>query len=181
MGSGLPGGSGYSSATLVLNSSTFLVGCAGNGIYRSTDSGSTFTQVGSKGVVFQPIWSSSGSIYWPGNGGVEKGSNQGLGFTEVASSTVAPSVVAPTTLAELPDKRIVVVGKDHLQASADGGATWKAIGSAFPSGLSGGGYGGFAGVTYSALTKTFFVWRWDCGGVVPADAIWSSGFDYTTQ
>jgi hypothetical protein len=161
-----------------------LIGCTdgGNGgVFRSTDTGASFARVGTKGVTNQPLWAATGSIYWPGSqGGVQKSSDGGLTFTEVASSSIAPGVVAPTTLAELPDGRIVVLGKDHLQATADGGATWKAIGDAFPSGLSGGGYGGFSGVTYSAQTKTFFIWRWDCGGVVPADGIWSAGFDYTT-
>jgi hypothetical protein len=34
-------------------------------------------------------------------------------------------------------------------------------------------------VTYSAETKTFFVWHADCGASVLPDAIMSAGFDYT--
>jgi hypothetical protein len=34
-----------------------------------------------------------------------------------------------------------------------------------------------AGVTFSASTKTMYVWQWDCGNVVLPNAIASAGFD----
>jgi hypothetical protein len=87
--------------------------------------------------------------------------------------------VAPAQFAELPDGRIVINGQSHLLASSDHGKTWEAIGEALP--LAGGGYDGIRGLTYSARTKTFFVWHWDCKDEVPDDAILSMGFDWETQ
>ena len=34
-----------------------------------------------------------------------------------------------------------------------------------------------AGVTYSAATKTLYVWQWDCGEVVLPNAIASAGLE----
>jgi hypothetical protein len=79
--------------------------------------------------------------------------------------------------AELPDGRIAIVGKDHLLVSADKGKTWTPIGEPLP--YPGGGYDGARGLAYSARTKTFFIWRWDCNGNVPSNAVMSAGFDYT--
>jgi hypothetical protein len=35
-----------------------------------------------------------------------------------------------------------------------------------------------AGLTYSAWTKTMYIWQWDCGNVVMSNAIMRAGFDY---
>jgi hypothetical protein len=180
IGASLPGGTGFCNSNLILSATTFLVGCEGSGIFLSTNTGGSWMQVGSKPVLPQPLRAASGSIYWSGNGGgVLKSSNQGQQFAQSTTATTAVGVGAPTSLAELPDGRIVVIGKDHLQASADGGQTWKAIGDPLPS--AGGGWAGWSGVTYSSQTKTFFIWRWDCGDKVLPDAIRSAGFDYTTN
>jgi hypothetical protein len=180
IGASLPGGTGFCNSTLVLSATTFLVGCEGAGIFLSTNMGSSWQQVGNKPVLPQPLRAANGSIFWAGNGGgVLKSAGQGQPFTQSTTANTAVGVGAPTSLAELPDGRIVVVGKDHLQASADGGQTWKAIGDPLPS--AGGGWAGWSGVTYSSQTKTFFIWRWDCGEKVLPDAIRSAGFDYTTN
>jgi hypothetical protein len=71
---------------------------------------------------------------------------------------------------ELPDGRIAAVGGDHLVLSKDGGRTWSNIGEALPYAP--------AGMTYSTTTKTFFIWRNDCGNAVLSDAVMSAGFDY---
>ena len=83
------------------------------------------------------------------------------------------------TATRLPDGRVVIVGKDHLLASSDKGVSWTPIGEPLP--YEGGGVNGARGVTYSARTKTFFLWRFDCATSVPSDAIMSAGFDYETQ
>jgi len=178
IGSSIPGGTGFCNSTKVLSATTLLVGCEGGGVFRSTNKGSSWTQVGNSPVLPQPLTAANGTIYWPSkSGGAQKSTDQGLQFSASASG---PTVGAPSSMAELPDGRIVVMGKDHLQASADGGQTWKPIGEALPA-PGGGGWAGWSGVTYSAQTKTFFIWHWDCGNQVLPDAIRSSGFDYTTQ
>jgi len=177
----LPGGAGYCTATQVLGATNLLVGCNNGGVFHSTD-GNTWTNVGAKGVIPQPLVASDGTIYWPGNnGGLVRSINGGAAFTQVADANQAAGMVGSIYPAELPDGRIVVVGKDHLQISADKGMTWKPIGAALPYTDGGGGYNGARGPAYSARTKTFYIWRWDCSNAVPANAIMSMGFDYMTQ
>ncbi len=177
---GLP--NGQCTATAVIDSSTFLVGCNSGTIVRSENGGAKWDPAAgsSLGGTFQPLTASDGTLYWPGGGGgVSKSENQGKSFSSVATPAEAPSLIAPASLAELPDGRIISVGKDHLLASADKGASWQPIGAPLP--FPGGGYDGARGVTYSALTKTFFVWRWDCSATVPENAIMSMGFDWQAK
>jgi photosystem II stability/assembly factor-like uncharacterized protein len=179
IGAGLPGSAGYCVATLVLSASNLLAGCTTGGVYHSSD-GNTWTSVGSKGVIPQPLLAGDGTIYWPGNsGGVNVSTDQGQHFTETVDSSVAPWITGPMQPAELPDGRIVIIGRDHLLISSDKGVSWNPIGEPLP--YPGGGYDGARGVAYSARTKTFFIWRWDCNTSVPSNAIMSAGFDYETQ
>jgi photosystem II stability/assembly factor-like uncharacterized protein len=178
IGMTLPSSAGYCTATLVLSATNLLVGCA-SGIYHSAD-GNVWTSVGSNGVGGQPLRGSDGVIYWlGGQGGVEISTDQGQHFTQTADGNLAPGIVGPVIPAELPDGRVVILGKDHLLISSDKGVTWKPIGEPLP--YSGGGYDGARGPAYSARTKTFYIWRWDCGNSVLPNAIMSAGFDYTTQ
>ena len=174
---GLP--SGQCTATAVINAQTLLVGCNSGSITRSENGGANWaTATGSSiGGIFQPLTAADGTLYWPGaGGGVSKSEDQGKSFSVIATSSDAPGLVAPASLAQLPDGRVVSVGKDHLLATVDKGASWKPIGEPLP--YPGGGYDGAHGVSYSATTKTFFIWRWDCSDVVPDNAIMSMGFDW---
>ena len=179
IGAALNSGTAACTSTLVIDSKTFLVGCNGSGpvgIYRSSDGGATFTRIVDNAVNVQPLWASDGTIYWTiEKGGVYTSTDLGQHFTLRGNATVAVGVSAPTSMAELPDGRVVVLGADHLQITSDKGVTWTPIGKPLP--FRSGGSGGLSGVTYSALTKTFFVWHRDCNNVVPADAIWRAGFE----
>ena len=55
----LPGGAGYCTATQVLGATNLLVGCNGGGVFHSTD-GNTWTNVGAKGVIPQPLVATDG-------------------------------------------------------------------------------------------------------------------------
>jgi hypothetical protein len=179
IGAGLPASAGYCVATLVLSATNLLVGCTTGGVYHSSD-GSSWTSIGSKGVIPQPLLGGDGTIYWPGNsGGMNVSTDQGQHFTETVDGSVAPWITGPMQPAELPDGRVVTIGKDHLLISSDKGATWNPIGEPLP--YPGGGYDGARGLAYSARTKTFYIWRWDCNTSVPSNAVMSAGFDYETQ
>jgi hypothetical protein len=179
IGSGLPGSAGYCVATLVLGATNLLAGCTDGGVFHSSD-GNTWTALGSEGVEPQPLAGGDGTIYWPGSsGGINVSTDGGQHFTETADANTAPWMTGPAIPAELPDGRIVIVGKDHLLISSDKGSSWTPIGEPLP--YSGGGYDGARGVAYSARTKTFFIWRWDCNASVPSDAVMSAGFDYTKE
>jgi len=178
VGMTLPASAGYCVATLVLGAANLLVGCQNGGVFHSSN-GTDWTSVGSKGVSPQPLVGSDGTIYFLGSqGGVEVSADGGQHFTETIDGGQAPGIVGPVIPAELPDGRIAILGTDHILLSADKGVTWKPIGEPLP--YPGGGYNGARGPAYSARTKTFYIWRWDCGTSVLPDAIMSSGFDYTT-
>ncbi|HVU02503.1 MAG TPA: hypothetical protein VHE30_12155 [Polyangiaceae bacterium] len=179
IGKSLPGDAGYCTATQVLGAANLLVGCNNGGVFHSTG-GDSWTPLGSKGVIPQPFLATDGAIYWPGSsGGLSVSTDSGAHFDEVVDGNTAPGIVGSWSPAELPDGRIVIVGKDHLLLSSDHGRNWKPIGEPLP--YPGGGYDGARGPAYSARTKTFYIWRWDCGNSVLPDAIMSAGFDYTLE
>jgi photosystem II stability/assembly factor-like uncharacterized protein len=179
IGKMLPSSAGFCTATQVLGAMDLLVGCAGGGVFHSTD-GSAWTSLGTKGVIAQPLLASDGTLYWLGSqGGVNVSTDGGKHFAQTADGNVAPSIVGSSYPAELPDGRVVILGKDHLLISSDKGQSWKPIGEPLP--YPGGGYDGARGPAYSARTKTFYVWRWDCGNSVLPNAIMSAGFDYTKE
>jgi photosystem II stability/assembly factor-like uncharacterized protein len=172
VGGSLPGGSGFSTATLVVDANNLLVGCSSGGIFRSTTGGSSWTNVATGGVIPQPLLASDDTIYWhKAGGGVMRSTDAGQSFTEVADSSVAVGLVSTAPPIELPDGRVVTIGSTHLQATSDGGDNWGPIGEAFP--FNGGGFEGVAAVAYSAQLKMFFISKWDCGNVVPDDAVWN--------
>jgi hypothetical protein len=163
----------FSSLPLVVDAKIHLLGSCGwgdgeCGIWRTTDGGESWALASDLAAQAAPLWASDGTIYWPigSNGGIAASSDQGQSFVEASSE----GIVTATPI-ELPDGRLVAVGNDHLMISADGAQHWSPIGEALPFAPS--------GVTYSALTKTFFVWHWDCGDVVLPDAIMRAGFDGT--
>ena len=112
-----------------------------------------------------PLWASDGAIYWPlGDGTLAKSSDGGESFSQLSTS------LALLTPVELPDGRLVSMRDGKLAISSDGAESWSPIGEPLPYQP--------AGLTYSAATRTFYIWHWDCGGVVLPDAIQRAGFDY---
>jgi hypothetical protein len=171
IGMALPAGSGFCTNTLVLNATTFLAGCGGwyggtPGIYRSSNTGASWTLVSDKGVAGQPLLASNGTIYWAGHqgGGMYKSVDQGLTWVAIgdASKSIA---IAPV---ELPDGRIVAAGPKTLMVTADKGTSWQAIGTNLP----------FTphGLSYSASRKAFYLTHFTCSNPVPADGVMRFGF-----
>jgi photosystem II stability/assembly factor-like uncharacterized protein len=184
VGLNLPSSATNSEFPIVLDSKTYLLGACdtggqGCGIYRTTDAGAHWTQTSDLGVSHfgAPLWASDGSIYWPlvNDGGLARSTDLGLTWTRV----IGPGILTAVTPIELPDGKIVAVGTDHLMRSSDGGKSWSPIGAPLPFQLIGNEQGG---ITYSAKTRTFFLWHWTCsGGPLPADAVMSAGFDYLAK
>ena len=174
IGATLPDSAHFSSYPVVLDASTYLVGACGwgggtCGIWRTADGGASWSQVSDLPAQAAPLRATDSAIYWPlGSGGIATSTDGGLTWTEPSSGGLR--AVTPI---ELPDGRLVTVGQGTLVISSDGAATWSPIGEALPFDP--------AGVTYSALTRSFFVWHWDCGGAVLADAIAKSGFDWEAE
>ncbi|HEV8245311.1 MAG TPA: hypothetical protein VGP93_06070 [Polyangiaceae bacterium] len=181
IGSALPADSSFSSDPLIIDTQTFLVGGCGFGggtcgVVRSTDAGATWTRTTTDGATGRPLWASNGSIYWTiiYDGGVTVSTDQGVTWSKAGG----PVQNMSGSQTELPDGRIVTLGKTHLLQSADGGKTWTDIGEALPfPGQNCNTYG----FTYSAELKTFFINHNNCSGNLIADAVYSSGFDYTTN
>jgi hypothetical protein len=170
VGANLPGNSHFSSYPLVIDSETHLVGTCGwgdgtCGIWRTTDGGATWGQASDLPAQAAPLWASDGAIYWPlGDGTLAKSTDGGESFSKLSTS------LALVTPVELPDGRLVSMREGKLAITADGGQSWSPIGEPLPFQP--------AGLTYSAATLSFYVWHWDCGGVVLSDAIQRAGFDY---
>lgn len=174
IGANLPADSHFSSAPLVLDDSTFLLGACGYGdgtcgIYRTDDAGDSWERVSALAATARPLWASDGAIYWPliYNSGLARGSADGTSWTQVADG----SVTAPPV--ELPDGRILTLKGRDVVVTADQGANWNVVGEPLPFDAS--------GVVYSAQTKMLFAWHWDCGDIVLPDAIASAGFDHTSN
>jgi hypothetical protein len=181
VGAGLPASS-YCSFPLVISSSTYLVGCNGNGggvagVYRTTDGAATWASVSSGGGGGAPLVSSDASIYWasPNGKGMVRSVDQGQTWSSVVSS----GVIASFAPLELPDGRIVEIAPlygptQSIVASSDHGATWKAVSSALP-------FSNEVGFAYSTQRKAFYVWQLTCGNgsvPVPTNAIMRFDFDY---
>jgi hypothetical protein len=174
IGMNLPADSHFSSSPLVLDSKNFLLGACGYGdgacgVYRSTDGGGCWTRTTDKNVVLRPLWSRDDTMYWTTvfDSGIVTSIDQGQTWAQSASGVISGFPV------ELPDGRVVTTTSNHLAITKDKGKTWTQILPNLPWKPT--------GVTYSARTKTFFIWKFDCGNAVLPDAIASAGFDYTTQ
>lgn len=165
---------------LIIDPQTFLVGCGGleggvTGIYRSTDSGDTWSSQATSGGTSAPLRASDGSIYWAsaGGGGLTRSTDDGLTWTDV----VGGGVIKGVTPVELPDGRLATLGMNAVVTSADQGATWTEVSPALP-------YNDTSAVAYSVQQKAFYVWHFSCGlppVPVPADAVMMFAFDYTAM
>ncbi len=181
IGLNLPAETSNSESPVVIDAKTYVIGVCnsseqGCGFYRTTDSGATWAKTSELEASHfgAPLHASDGTIYWPIqlDRGFGKSTDQGETWTNVA----APGMIVGITPIELPDASIVVVGPDHLLRSADHGGSFTPIGEPLPYSLS---INQSGSVTYSAMTKTFYLSHWECSTSVAPNAIMSAGYDYT--
>lgn len=177
--SGLPADNFSCVFPLVMDAQTYLVGCGGyaagsESIYRTTDSGNTWTKISDVGGAFGGLVAKDGSIYWARahDAGMTRSTDNGMTFETVSGMGTATSA----TPIELPDGRIAALGATAIIVSADQGKTWKPVTVQMPYKP--------VGLTYSAQRKAFYIWHFSCGDgsgapvPVPMDAIMRHDFDY---
>jgi hypothetical protein len=159
----------------VLDAHTFIVGCSGwskgkPGVYRTTDGGATFMQVSDKAAAGEPLRTKDGTIYWPiiWDNGLIRSTDQGQTFTPI----VGGGVLKQHTPIELPDGRLVAIGKTTMVLSADKGQTWKPISSKLPFDP--------RHYTYSARRKAFFITH-NNWSTCQSAAVVRYDWDYATQ
>jgi hypothetical protein len=167
---GLPRNTGYSTAGLVLDAETFLLGTVnstGSGVFRTTDAGTTWEQVVTVGVQGAPLVSAvDGTIYWllETSQGMIKSTDDGVTWEKAGSG---PYSTDSGSIQEMEDGRLVTVGGDYLVVSSDQGDTWQRFGPLLPYSP--------RGIAYSPFRQALYIWRWDCSFVddnsVPSDAI----------
>jgi photosystem II stability/assembly factor-like uncharacterized protein len=159
VGSSLPGGTGYSSYPLVIDSHTFVVNSATGdiGIFRTINGGGTWTKVSPLGPSTAPLRASDGSVYWVANGNVVKSVDGGETWRIVTGGSLNVTPI------ELPQQGIAIATTTGLYISLNGGTSWSPVGPTFP----------FVpqSLAYSTDRKAFFVSHWDCGNKVLPDAI----------
>jgi photosystem II stability/assembly factor-like uncharacterized protein len=166
IGTALPTGTGFSEAPLVINANTYLVntntswGGGTPGIYRTTNGGTSWSQVSSQDAYEAPLVTASGIIYWPiTDGTLLKSTDSGVTWTSVGSNLQTGNPVRPI---ELPDGSIVAVGNTTLVISKDGGGTWSNLGPTLPFKV--------VTLTYSSQRQGFYISYYDCGNVVLPNA-----------
>jgi photosystem II stability/assembly factor-like uncharacterized protein len=162
IGENLPANTRHSSHPLALDALTYVVNVSGwggdvSGIFRTTNGGASWQLVNSNGPVGAPLVARNGTIYWSAGGGLLKSLNLGATWTFVGSNLYWMSPV------ELPDGRLATARGSSLVLSSDGGVSWTPVGDPLPYTPT--------GLTYSAGQGAFFIWKMDCGSVVPPDAI----------
>ncbi|MET0790900.1 MAG: hypothetical protein ABW061_05220 [Polyangiaceae bacterium] len=159
----------YCTAPYVVDSKTFLVGCADGQIQRTTDSGATWTKVSSKGSNRGPLLASDGSLYWPcTDGSLVRTTNGGADWADVLKTGTLGTPFPPV---ELPDGRVAAIAKDGIVAGKADGGVWAHVAPTLPSDP--------YTMTYSAPQKAFYYGHGDCMMVVPSNAIMRFPFDYT--
>jgi hypothetical protein len=173
IGASIPANTKFSTDPLIINTQTYVVNLSGYtsataGILRTTNGGVSWQTVSTVGPYDgPPLVTANGTIYWLNGSGLLRSTDSGASWIQVGNNLQSVSPI------ELPDGRIVAVGGGNLVISADGGSTWTAIGDPLPFSP--------AGLIYSPSRRAFFIWHWDCGGVVLPNAIMRLDLDLTSH
>jgi hypothetical protein len=164
---GCPGG-GNSCWPLILDTQTWLMGIQNNGIHRTTNGGSSWTQVTSTAPKSAILKSSAGDLYVNRGGTVMKGSPDGTSW----SSTTMPISNDLAMPIELPDGKIASINNNGVYISDDKGATYTTGCRNLPSAITG-FWGGIWGFCYNEVAGAFYTFYWKCSDAgISSDQIW---------
>jgi hypothetical protein len=168
IGEALPAGV-YCTSPLVLDANSYLVGCASNEIWRTSNAGSDWSRVSMAGGNRASLMTRDGDVYWAGTRGeVAYSHDRGMTFKPILGEGKG-SEVPPV---ELPDGAVAVASSDGILITKDQGVTWRRVTTAPP-------HVPWT-FTYSKHLKAFFAAWGTCDGtdIVPLDAIIKFRFDY---
>lgn len=154
IGANLPGDASCT-YPLVIDAETYLMGCSytSTGIYRTTDGGSSWTQVSAKGGVGSPLRASDGSIYWTADfgEGMFRSTDDGETWEQVAPAGLLKAFPPQ----ELEDGRIAALGSEYVVVSDDQGSTWAPASAPYP-------HSNISGWLYSPHQRAFFIKQFSC-------------------
>lgn len=173
IGQNIPEEARICSWPVVLDATTFLLGCGTfgggtGGIFRSTDAGDSWERVSEHKIFPGPLLAADGSIYFAGEvtDGIMRSDDQGRTWL----GPFGAGEIAGATPVELPGGRVAAVGQRRVLVSADRGAHWKVVTSELPFQPT--------GITYSAERRAFYAYHWTCESNIPDDAVMAYPFDY---
>jgi ferric-dicitrate binding protein FerR (iron transport regulator) len=162
IGDRLPTATSSSSAAFILDSKTFLVDAFGafnstEGIYRTTDAGTTWTRVSTILPAGPPLLASDGALYWQAKAGFADGILKSVDRGLTWSLMKGP---VKTTPVETSDGTLVGVFEQQMFSSSNGGAGWQKLGEPIPIKP----VRTFTGMTYEAAVyspprRALYVWR----------------------
>jgi hypothetical protein len=164
IGASLPAGSGFSSFPALVDAQTYIMtatagwGGGSNGVFRSTNAGTSWTTVSSEGASSPACQTSKGDIYFGRNGGgLLTGNPTGTTWTVISNGATGSPI-------ELPGGKLAVLVAGGVAISADDGATWTTAIHSLPNSA--------MSLTYNSMGGAFYVCHWDCGNAVLSDAVW---------
>ena len=161
--SSLPESIGYIAGVVVTGPLTYVIGTTtmvggsttGDGLYRTTDGGQTWTSGFLAPVDGSPLVSTKdGSIYWTlaQGRGLIRSDDGGVSWIRVNESGLVSSSASP--LAEMSDGTLVAAGRATLITSGDRGVSWQPLGPTLPFTPT--------SVTFSGPSHAAFVASWAC-------------------
>lgn len=167
----LPEDLGFSSNVMIVDASTYLVGCT-NAIIRTTDGGDSWTVVSKLGGFQAPLVTPDGTIYWNADAGqgMVKSTDQGENWERIVGGGVINTAEPPL---QLPDGRLAALQGDGVAISEDDGFSWQQVGADVPYTIK--------GFVYSADRRAFYVSTDGCDVPIAGDAILKLDFDYTAE
>jgi len=174
--SSFPAGDSFTVAPLVIDANTYVMGTSGGsagsqGVFITTNGGSSWMQVSNVAVSGSGLKTSWGSLFYGSvsGGKVLRGSADGATWTTLSLPGALPYAI----VVELPGRRTATTVKVNnvtaVTMSEDEGKTWIKIAdkAPWPSWAQVGPY-----LTYDDVRGAFFIAYWDCGTTVRSDAVW---------